>query len=136
MELPPAKEKKSLPRGLLSPAARPLRLLLFHAALFALLFLLYYFIARAGYTCPFRAATGIPCPSCGITRSIDSLLHLRLGESLYYHPLTLPIAAALLLLLHRRFAPFRSLPARLFIGLTLAAVPVVYAVRLFLHAIP
>jgi hypothetical protein len=37
--------------------------------------------------CPFRALTGLPCPSCGLTRSFIALGHLQLGESLAYHPL-------------------------------------------------
>ena len=37
--------------------------------------------------CPFRSATGLPCPACGLTRSWQAAAHLRLGESLGYHPL-------------------------------------------------
>ena len=37
--------------------------------------------------CPFRRATGLPCPACGLTRSWQAAAHLRLGESLGYHPL-------------------------------------------------
>jgi Protein of unknown function (DUF2752) len=37
--------------------------------------------------CPFRRVTGLPCPACGLTRSWQAAAHLRLGESLGYHPL-------------------------------------------------
>jgi hypothetical protein len=37
--------------------------------------------------CPFRRATGLPCPACGLTRSWQAAAHLRVGESLGYHPL-------------------------------------------------
>jgi hypothetical protein len=37
--------------------------------------------------CPFKVATGLPCPGCGLTRSSVALLHGDLGTSLYYHPL-------------------------------------------------
>ena len=38
-------------------------------------------------TCPFRRVTGLPCPACGLTRSWQAAAHLRLGDSLGYHPL-------------------------------------------------
>ncbi len=36
-------------------------------------------------TCKFKQITGIPCPSCGGTRALISLLHGRIFTSLYYH---------------------------------------------------
>jgi hypothetical protein len=37
--------------------------------------------------CPFRRLTGLPCPSCGLSRSWQAAAHLRLRDSLGYHPL-------------------------------------------------
>jgi hypothetical protein len=37
--------------------------------------------------CPFRRVTGLPCPTCGLSRSWQAAAHLRLGESLGDHPL-------------------------------------------------
>ena len=37
--------------------------------------------------CPFRRVTGLPCPTCGLTRSWQAAAHLRVTESLGYHPL-------------------------------------------------
>ena len=37
--------------------------------------------------CPFRRVTGLPCPACGLTRSWQAAAHLRVTESLGYHPL-------------------------------------------------
>jgi hypothetical protein len=37
--------------------------------------------------CPFRRATGLPCPSCGLMRSWQAAAHLRLRDSFGYHPL-------------------------------------------------
>lgn len=37
--------------------------------------------------CPFRQLTGIPCPFCGIMRSLSSCLHLELTKGVGYHPL-------------------------------------------------
>lgn len=36
--------------------------------------------------CPFLNVTGIPCPFCGITRSLFSLLNGNLSKALWYHP--------------------------------------------------
>lgn len=37
--------------------------------------------------CLFKNITGIPCPSCGITRSIISLMHLDLNNAFHWNPL-------------------------------------------------
>ncbi len=37
--------------------------------------------------CPFRRLTGLPCPTCGLTRSWQAAGHLRLRDSVAYHPL-------------------------------------------------
>ena len=47
--------------------------------------------------CIFKNVTGWACPSCGITRSVLSLLQGRVGEALWINPLG--ILAALLLIL-------------------------------------
>jgi hypothetical protein len=39
------------------------------------------------YKCPLKYITGIPCPTCGITRSITSLLSKNIKESFHYHAL-------------------------------------------------
>ena len=63
-----------------------------------------------GITCPLRAATGIPCPLCGLTGSIRAVLRLDLAEAWSLNPGGLAtIGAALALLLTRR--PLISLPA-------------------------
>lgn len=43
--------------------------------------------------CPFRAATGLPCPGCGLIRSAHSLLRGDVGRAFAVNPL----AAVLLL---------------------------------------
>ncbi|MFQ5709630.1 MAG: DUF2752 domain-containing protein [bacterium] len=37
--------------------------------------------------CPFFLLFNLPCPACGLTRSMSSLLHLQIGKSLHFHPL-------------------------------------------------
>ena len=52
-------------------------------------------MARQGPTlCPFRRATGLPCPSCGITRSWNAAARLKLRDSFRFHPFGLPALAA------------------------------------------
>ena len=36
--------------------------------------------------CPLRAATGIPCPLCGLTRAVVAAVHGHLGTSLAFNP--------------------------------------------------
>ncbi|MDR3710893.1 MAG: DUF2752 domain-containing protein [Capsulimonadaceae bacterium] len=45
--------------------------------------------------CVFHAVTGLPCPGCGMTRSLICLMHGRFHESFLYHPLGPFFAAAL-----------------------------------------
>lgn len=43
--------------------------------------------------CPFRLATGLPCPGCGLTRSWVYLVHGRLGDALLANPFGLVTVA-------------------------------------------
>jgi hypothetical protein len=38
-----------------------------------------------GWTCPFHAALGIPCPGCGLTQATDLLLRGQVSASLQTH---------------------------------------------------
>src|SRR5215210_5616161 len=56
-----------------------------------------------GITCPLRAATGIPCPLCGLSGSIRAALRLDVAESWSLNPGGLAtLGAALVLLFTRR----------------------------------
>jgi len=57
-------------------------------ALTGFYFLLPYCIPVIG-GCRFREWTGIPCPTCGGSRSIYALFHGRLGESFAQNPMVL-----------------------------------------------
>jgi hypothetical protein len=72
-----------------------------------------------GITCPLRAATGIPCPLCGLTTSVRALLTFDPTTSLALNPLgpvTLLVTGIALLGLRRAV----EVPAAL-IGVTLVA---------------
>ena len=68
-----------------------------------------------GLSCPLRALTGIPCPTCFLTRATAAALHGQLPAAFQLHAFG-PVAAALLLfwswwaLRHGRLLPLR-LPA-------------------------
>ena len=47
--------------------------------------------------CMFKSLTGVPCPSCGITRSILQLYHGQFTEAILINPLGL-IAAVMLVI--------------------------------------
>jgi hypothetical protein len=44
--------------------------------------------------CPFKVATGLPCPGCGITRASVAFLHGDITTSFFYHPLGAPLVLA------------------------------------------
>jgi hypothetical protein len=53
-------------------------------------------MAREGPTlCLFRRATGLPCPSCGMTRSWNAAARLKLRDSVRFHPFGLPALGAI-----------------------------------------
>ena len=45
--------------------------------------------------CPMQNIFGLPCPACGITRSMSSLLSLDILHSFQYHPLGIIVLAAI-----------------------------------------
>jgi len=48
--------------------------------------------------CPFKVMTGLPCPGCGMTRSVVALLHGDATTSFYFHPLGVPLVLVVVLL--------------------------------------
>ena len=52
--------------------------------------------------CPLRALTGLPCPLCGLSTSVEETVRLHLGDALAANPLgVLLVLAALVLLVLR-----------------------------------
>src|SRR4051794_19121009 len=78
--------------------------------------------------CPFRRATGLPCPLCGVTRSLLALGERKVGLSLELSPLGLPCLLASALLV-------AALPRRLRARMPLSWPPVLtYAVLVLVLA--
>jgi hypothetical protein len=47
--------------------------------------------------CFIKGITGIPCPSCGSTRSVISLMQGNIGDALYYNPLGIILSVIMVL---------------------------------------
>ena len=81
--------------------------------------------------CLMQSVWGLPCPVCGITRSVSSVFHLDLSQAISYHPLGPAVAIVVLalfcyflagVLLKKRLRVSWCIEARLFsiVDLTLA----------------
>lgn len=100
------------------------------------LFAFSYFIG-----CPIRLITGVPCPSCGMTRAYISLFCGDFCMAFYYHPLffLLPKALVLVILLllneKKRSGKFTR-PLNIISISLLSIYMLTYLVRLFTKSIP
>jgi Protein of unknown function (DUF2752) len=62
---------------------------------------------HAGLPCPLRTLTGVPCPICGMSTSVEATVHGHLVSALQANPAgPFAVLAALVLLVHR---PTRAL---------------------------
>ncbi len=60
------------------------------------------------WSCPIRAATGVPCPGCGITRATMQLLHGEVGLSLQTHAFAPVLLFSILIMAAGLFLPKRN----------------------------
>jgi len=71
-----------------------------HAEVYAAVFALSFAVARfapwlaLGQGCPFRALTGVPCATCGMTRAFVRLAHGEVAAAFGVSPLGALLAAA------------------------------------------
>jgi len=86
--------------------------------------------------CPIRHLTGIPCPTCGVTRSLASLVRLDFARALHFHPLSLPICLAILIAFHYKPLHIGRRARDIILIATSGAVFAVYIVRLIFFTIP
>lgn len=89
-----------------------------------------------GPPCLFRLSIGIPCPGCGLTRSLMELWQGHLLASFRYHPLGLPLfvacVALLLTLLRNRPPKFAPAVQRRLLSSVGMLLVTIWAVRLLL----
>jgi hypothetical protein len=89
---------------------------------------------RGPVLCPFRRITGLPCPTCGLTRSWNAALHGQLRESVAFHPLgllTVVGAAAIAAGIDEREPVLaRRLRSRAVVGSIVAGWVAVWLIRL------
>jgi Protein of unknown function (DUF2752) len=60
-----------------------------------------------GIACPLRALTGVPCPLCGMTTSVEATVHLDLNAALAANPAGVAAVLAALAVFAVRPAQFR-----------------------------
>jgi hypothetical protein len=63
-----------------------------------------------GIPCAFHAVTGVPCPLCGMTRSVTATVHLRLHDALATNPAGILAVLVAVVLLVRPPRPVVSVP--------------------------
>ena len=61
----------------------------------------YPIVPHPSVACPLRAATGIPCPLCGMTRAVVAAVHGHVGASLAFNPGGIVVLALALVALVR-----------------------------------
>lgn len=80
--------------------------------------------------CVVEELTGVPCPSCGMTRAWLNALHGRFARAFYFHPLFWSVPGVYLFLFFRnKFSPRAMTVIALCI---VGAFVAVWLVRLFL----
>lgn len=91
-----------------------------------------FFLGFSGIGCPFRYVTGIPCPFCGTSRALFSLLSLDFASAWYFHPLFM--LAPIFVLLIIDFYNFKTFQKSV-IAISILYF-VVYLIRLLTIGIP
>ena len=86
------------------------------------------------YICPFYYITGIPCPMCGMTRALFSLLELDFKSAFHYHalwPLVITVIPAYSFLVIKKIKINKKLETT--VSITLALIFISYFI--FRHII-
>lgn len=103
-----------------------------------LIILIIYFILlgfiNPSTRCIFKMFTGIPCPSCGMTRSYGALLHGDFTGAFFYHPLFLIPILIFVFYILKDFSPFVSrVYNNTYFWIVIGVIfVIVYAIRMYL----
>lgn len=86
--------------------------------------------------CVFRRVTGLPCPSCGMTRSYLALFRGDIKTAFFMHPLfwMIPIIIGLILYSHYKKVYFTKV--YVIIGIIFIAVYIIRMIFMFPHTYP
>lgn len=108
---------------------------IFYILLLLIIFAILYFFK---VPCFFRFFTGIPCPSCGMTRAFSSLIKLNFRESFYYHPLLIPSLIAAFIAIHMNVSAlkFNKKICNTYLWVFIIIFFAVYLFRLITNSIP
>ncbi len=91
-----------------------------------------WLVAGKVQLCVPRLLSGMPCPGCGLTHAGIAFLTLDFKASYDYHPLFLPVIAALATALLTRYDCFKWLhPLKLIYIPLVIALMILYAVRMY-----
>jgi hypothetical protein len=75
-------------------------------------------LGHPGVGCPLRTLTGIPCPLCGMSTSVEDAVRLQLVDALKANPVgLLAVGVAIVALLARRRLPLRAPVCFIYTGL-------------------
>lgn len=85
------------------------------------------------YHCPFDYLLGIPCPGCGMTRALFSVLLLRFSKAFYYHPGIYLVIPGFLLWCadHFKLLSLKPQAKKVLLSAGIAALIFIYFIRLF-----
>lgn len=89
--------------------------------------------------CPFKMATGLPCPGCGITKSFVFIYDGNLTQSFYYHlfgPFAFAFCLLLILILGFELISKKEFPKSIFFNIKVAyllasTLGIYHLIRLF-----
>ena len=88
-------------------------------------------IALDSYKCPIYAFTNIPCPTCGVSRALWSLLYLDIAMYIEYNAMAVFLLSAVVLMFFRSKIR-RKTAVDIYVYSVLAVNTVYYTVRLIL----
>lgn len=71
-----------------------------HIIYFFIICLFLFLFAKFNITCPIYCFLKVPCPTCGVTRAIISLVNFDLQNYLFFQPFAIFLLIAVILLIH------------------------------------